>query len=217
MEIKRLKISELLKIIKQGGVVVFPTDTVYGLLADATNETAVKKIFKIKKRSEEKPIPLFVKDIEMAKKFAFINKKQEDFLKMVWSTRQNFLGEARKPELVKISPKIWAGKGKVTVVLKRKQNCGLPKIVFGNKKTIGLRIPNFKLISLLLEKLNKPLTGTSANISGKPASTKIREVLRQFKIAKEKPDLILNYGDLKFSLPSLVIDLTGETTRILRN
>ena len=189
MEIKRSKISELLKIIKQGGVVVFPTDTVYGLLADATNEKAVKKIFKIKKRLKEKPIPLFVKDIEMAKKFAYINKKQENLLNFFWP-------------------------GKLTAVLKRKNN--LPRIIFGNKKTIGLRIPNFKLLSTLLKKLDRPLTGTSANISGKPASTKIREVLKQFESAKEKPDLILNYGNLKFSLPSIVIDLTGKKTRILR-
>jgi len=189
MKNERLKINESLKIIGQGGVAVFPTDTVYGLLADATNEKAIKKIFKIKKRPTEKPIPLFVKDITMAKKFAYINKKQENLLKLFWP-------------------------GKVTAVLKRKNI--LPQIIFGDKKTIGLRIPNFKLINLLLKKLDRPLTGTSANISGKPASTKIREVLKQFESAKEKPDLILNYGDLQFSLPSIVIDLTGKTTKILR-
>jgi len=189
MEFKRLKINELLKIIRQGGVVVSPTDTVYGLLADATNATAIKKIFKIKKRPKEKPIPLFIKDIKMAKRFAYINKKQENLLKLFWP-------------------------GKVTAVLKRKNN--LPRIIFGNEKTIGLRIPNFRLINTLLKKLDRPLTGTSANISGKPASTKIREVLKQFKSAKEKPDLILNYGNLKFSLPSIVIDLTSKTTKILR-
>jgi L-threonylcarbamoyladenylate synthase len=200
MKIKRLKITEVVKIIKQGGVVVFPTDTVYGLLADATNEKAVKKIFKIKKRPKEKPIPLFVKDIEMAKKFAFINKKQENLLKLFWP-------------------------GKVTAVLKRprtrtssvrgKKNKKL--IIYGvTRNTIALRIPNYRLVNVLLKKLDRPLTGTSANISGKPASTKIGEVLRQFKNAKEKPDLILNYGNLQFSLPSIVIDLTGKKTRILR-
>jgi L-threonylcarbamoyladenylate synthase len=200
MKIKRLKITELVKIIKQGGVVVFPTDTVYGLLADGTNEKAVKKIFRIKKRPKEKPIPLFVKDIEMAKKFAYINKKQENLLKLFWP-------------------------GKVTAVLKRprtrtssvrgKKNKKL--IIYGvARNTIALRIPNYRLVNVLLKKLDRPLTGTSANISGKPASTKIREVLKQFKNAKEKPDLILNYGNLQFSLPSIVIDLTGKKTRILR-
>jgi len=187
MRKKRLKINEAVKIIRQGGVVICPTDTVYGLLADTNNENAIRKIFKIKKRSKGKPIPIFVKDIEMAKELAFIDKKQEKFLKMVWP-------------------------GKVTVVLKRKNV--LPRILFGNKKTIGLRIPDYKLISLLLKKLNYPLTGTSANISGKPASTKIKEVLKQF--GKEKADLVLNYGDLKFSLPSIVIDLTGRNIKILR-
>jgi len=183
------KIRRLIKLIKNGKIIIFPTDTVYGLLGDATNEETIKKIFKIKKRVRKKPIPIFVKDIRMAKKLAFISKKQENFLKMVWP-------------------------GKVTVVLKRKNT--LPKIIFGNEKTIGLRIPDYDLIKILFKKLNRPLTGTSANISGKPASTKIKEILRQFKNAKEKPDLVLNYGNLKSSLPSVVIDLTNKEIKILR-
>jgi len=186
---KIIKIS--VKTIKERKVMVCPTDTVYGLLCDATDKETVEKLFKIKKRPRTKPIPVFVKDIEMAKKLAFINKKQEKFLKMFWS-------------------------GKITAVLKRKQNCGLPKIIFGNKKTIGLRIPNYNLINTLLKKLSKPLTATSANISGKPASTKIKEIIGQFEKEKVKPDLILDAGNLKLSLPSIVLDLTGKKIKILR-
>jgi L-threonylcarbamoyladenylate synthase len=184
---KVVRITE--KSIKKGEVVLCPTDTVYGILADATNKKAVERVFKIKKRPKGKPIPIFVKDIKMAKKLAFINKKQEDFLKMVWP-------------------------GKVTVVLKRRNV--LPKILSGRTKTIGLRIPDYKLVNNLLLKLNRPLTGTSANISGKPASTKIKEVIKQFKKEKTKPDLILDAGNLKPSSPSRVIDLTGKKFKILR-
>lgn len=181
--------KEAIKSIKEGEVIVCPTDTVYGLISDATNEKAVKKLFKIKKRLVLKPIPIFVKDMKMAKKFARINKNQEEFLKKLWS-------------------------GKVTVVLKRRKK----KIkLFGvAPDTIALRIPKHKLINELLKKLNCPLTGTSANISGKPASTKIKIVTFQFKNQKFLPDLVLNSGNLRKSSPSTVIDLTKKKPKILR-
>ena len=182
-------VTIMIESIEQGEVVVCPTDTVYGLIADATNEKAVKKLLKIKKRNTQKPIPIFVKDIKIAKKFALINKNQEKFLKKVWP-------------------------GKVTVVLKRKGK--LPRILFRNKKTIGLRIPDYKIINQLLLIINRPLTGTSANISGQPPSTKIKEVISQFKNQKFQPDLIIDAGNLPKSKPSIVLDLTTSPTKILR-
>lgn len=185
-----LVVKKVIRIIKKGGVVVCPTDTVYGLIADATNKKAVEKIYKIKKRKKEKPIPIFVKDLKMAKDLVYLNKVQEEFLKKVWP-------------------------GKITAVLKRKLKNGKRKIYGLDKKTIGLRIPNHKLLTILLEKINRPLTATSANISGKPASTKIEEILKQFKNKnstrndREKPDLILDAKNLKPSLSSTVIDLTN--------
>jgi L-threonylcarbamoyladenylate synthase len=197
LEMEKLKISKknlnevvekTLKFIKQGKVVVCPTDTVYGLIADATNKKAVKKVFQIKKRTFQKPIPIFVKDLKMARSLAIINKNQEKFLKKFWP-------------------------GKATVILKAK-NQKFPKGVVSVDKKIGLRIPNYKIINQLLLILKCPLTGTSANISGKPESTKINEVLKQFKNQKYKPDLILDAGNLKPSLPSTAIDL--ENFKILR-
>ena len=184
------KIVEIsVKLIKKGKILVFPTDTVYGLLVDATNEKAVKKLFKIKKQSKGKPIPIFVKDMKMARELAYFNKFQEKFSREVWP-------------------------GKITVVLKRKNS--LPKILFGNKKTIGLRIPNHKLVNILLKKLNFPLTGTSANISSKPHSTRIKEIIDQFRERRNRPDLVLDNGNLEPSLPSTVIDLTEKSPKILR-
>lgn len=188
---KNLKkiVKKVAKIIREGGIIISPTDTVYGLIADAQNKKAVKKIFKIKKRKEEKPIPIFVKDLKMAKNLAYLDKSQEKFLKKVWL-------------------------GKVTVVLKAKSK-KIAKGLLGKDKKIGLRIPNYKLLNILLEKLNHPLTSTSANISGKPASTKLEEVLKQFEnqppttFGGGQPDLILDAGNLESSLPSTVIDLTN--------
>lgn len=193
LKIKKQNFKEITKIavqsIKEGKVIICPTDTVYGLLCDAKNKKTIQKLFKIKQRRPQKPIPIFVKDIRAAKKFAFIDKNQEIFLKKVWP-------------------------GKVTVVLKQKGK--LPKIFFGDKKTIGLRIPNYKIVNQLLSIINRPLTGTSANISGQPPSTKIKEVISQFKNQKFQPDLILDSGNLRPSKPSTVVDLTGKKIKILR-
>ncbi len=182
-------VKKVSKSIRQGKVIVLPTDTVYGLIADATNKKAVRKIFKIKKRLKEKPIPIFVKDTGMAKELAQIDKRQEKFLKKTWP-------------------------GKITIVLKRKRT----KIkVYGvNKKTIALRIPNYIFLNILLKKINRPLTGTSANISGRPTSTKIKEIINQFKDQKYQPDLIIDIGNLPKNRPSTVIDLTGKKPKILR-
>jgi len=204
--------------IKEGKVIICPTDTVYGLMADATNKKAVNKIFKIKKRPKNKPLPIFVKDLKTAKKLALINKNQGKFLRKVWFTHPNFKKYSQKKK-VKIGPKIWADKGKITVVLKRKEG----KQIYGiNKKTIALRVPNYKLVNILLKKLKCPLIGTSANISGKPASTEIKEVLKQFtprrgsRQEKYQPDLVIDTGNLPKSRPSLLIDLTKEPPKILR-
>lgn len=195
MEILKINSENVIKkaasLISEGKVLVSPTDTVYGLLADAGNQKAVKKLLKIKRREKGKPIPIFVQNIAMAKKLAEISETQQGFLKKVWP-------------------------GKVTVVLRRKKNCGLPKILFDDKKTIGLRIPNYKIINQLLLITSRPLTGTSANISRSPASTRIKDIIKQFQDKKFQPDLILNAGNLKPSRPSKVIDLTAVKPKIIR-
>lgn len=187
---KNLKevIKTAIRLIKKGEVIICPTDTVYGLICDATNEKAVEKLFKIKKRPKGKPVPIFVKDVKMAKKLALLNTNQEKFLKLSWP-------------------------GKVTAVLKRRDKIKLYGV---NKKTIGLRTPQYKFINQLLMIINSPLTGTSANISNLPPSTKIKEVLKQFKNQKYQPDLVIDAGNLKKSRPSIVLDLTTSPTKILR-
>lgn len=182
-----MQILEITKVIREGGVVICPTDTVYGLICDATNKKAVEKIFKIKKRPKTKPLPIFVKDIKMAKEFAEIDKNQEEFLKSVWP-------------------------GAVTVILKRRKGVKLYGVA---KNTIAIRIPKYKLLLGLAKQCNCPLTGTSANISGQPASGNIKEVLRQFQNKKYQPDLVIDAGILP-GKPSKVIDLTVFPYKILR-
>lgn len=184
----RQLINEAAKSIKNGEVIICPTDTVYGLLCNAVDRGVVQRLFQIKKRKTKKPLPIFVKDINAAKGIAFIDREQENFLKKIWP-------------------------GKITVIFKKKKGT---KIYGADKKTIGLRIPNYRLVNNLLKKLNFPLTGTSANISGKPASTKIKELINQFKKQNVRPDLIIDAGNLKKSLPSTIIDLTSRKIKIIR-
>jgi len=183
---KKEAIKKTALYIKEGKVVVFPTDTVYGIICDAKNKKAVNKIFRIKKRSVKKILPLFVKDIKMAKKIAKINKAQETFLKKAWP-------------------------GKVTAILKKK-----PVKIYGvDKKTIALRVSNSKEIALLIKKINSPLAQTSANISTKKTGKTAKEIIETFKKRKEKPDLLIDNSALK-NKESVLIDLTKNPPQILR-
>ena len=83
-------------------------------------------------------------------------------------------------------------------------------MLVGNKETIGIRIPDYKLVIEILKKIKKPIVQTSANISGKPATTKIKEVLEQFNSKQVKPDLVIDIGDLPKNKSSKVIDLINN-------
>lgn len=182
-------VVEAAKTMLSGGTVVFPTDTVYGLGCDATNAAAVGKIFLVKERVKNLPLSIIVRDMEMAKKVAIIDKRLGRALPLVWP-------------------------GAVTVILLRKYK--LPEILTAGKRTLGLRIPDYKLTHLLSENMGRPYVATSANISGEQATTKISRVIAYFEEKIHKPDLILDAGDLKFSQPSTVLDLAGEKPKIVR-
>jgi len=181
-------VEKAIRVIGSGGVVVCPTDTIYGLIADAANRQAVGKIFRMKKRLLTKPLPIFVKDLKMAESLAEITERSKEILKNYWP-------------------------GRVTVVLNRKGK----KRIFGvDKKTIALRLPDYKLLNLILEKTNKPLAETSVNITNQPEINKIADIVSLYKNALDKPDLILDQGDIKKNLPSTVMDLTKKEIKILR-
>ncbi len=175
-------------LIKKGGVVVCPTDTIYGLISDATNRMAVGKVFAIKQRPKNRSLPIFFQSIEMAKSYGEIDEKTEKILKKFWP-------------------------GKITFILKRR--LGL-KIYGVAPQTIAARIPNNKFIALLLEKTGKPLTGTSANISGQGGISKIKEIIKAFQGQVNYPDLIIDAGNLFSSKPSTIVNLASKPFQILR-
>ena len=185
---EKVNIKELIYSIEKGEVLVLPTDTVYGLVCDITNKKAVDRLFSIKQRLNNKFIPVFVKDINAAKRIAKIDKEQERFLKMIWP-------------------------GKVTVILSRRKGI---KLYGQGKDTIALRIPDNDLINKISRKLNNPLSGTSANISNNPSVVSVSELLKQLKGKNNLPDLIIDGGKLKNRKSSNIFDLTVKPIKILR-
>lgn len=184
------KIIEVcLGVIKLGGCLIYPTDTVYGLGVDALRQDSVERLFKIKKRPETKPSPIIVRDMEMVRKLAFTNGKIEKALTAVWP-------------------------GPVTVILEKR--AVVPKILTAGKNTVGLRIPDCKFTRLLMNKSDRPLTATSANISGEPSLVSPMEIRITFGAIYPRPDLFLDAGDLFGHSPSTVLDLTGSQPKILR-
>lgn len=145
------KIKKAVSILKKGGLVIYPTETCYGLGADATSQKAVKKVYLIKKRPRNKPISIVVSDIKMFKKYAYISKKAEKLIK-------------------KYMP------GPLTLVLKKKN---LPNVLSKNK--IGIRIPNNKIALKLIKEFGKPITATSANLAGGSNPYTIKSALKQIK------------------------------------
>ena len=145
-------------VLKKGGAVICPTDTVYGFLADAGNKKATAKIYQIKKRPRSKPLPVFVRDIKIAKEIAEINNGQEKILRKYWP-------------------------GKYTFILNKKKNIEdgpLSDFCGGSKKTIGLRIPDHKFLNSLLRKINRPLAQTSVNISSQKPLNSIERIIATF-------------------------------------
>ena len=183
LKLNQESVNKSVKVLKDGGVVICPTDTVYGFLADASNRKAVDKIYKIKKRPKSKPLAVFVKDFKMAKGLAEIDKKQEKILKSKWP-------------------------GKYTYVLKRRERL---KIYDGGKNSIALRIPKYNFLNKLLKKINKPLVQTSVNISGKLPLIKISDIIEQFNksdiliidggnLKKSKPSEIFDLAGDKINI-----------------
>ncbi len=180
------------QILAGGGIVICPTDTVYGFLALAENKKSVEKIFKIKKRPKNKTLPIFVKDLKMAKEIAEMDKGKEKILKNKWPGKYTFILNSK---------------------LKNK-NLKLSKLVIKDG-TMALRIPNYKFLNDLLKKINKPLAQTSVNISENPPMNKIRDIIRGFGNNKNI-DLIIDVGDLNKAKPSKIFDLTSDKLTKIR-
>ncbi len=183
-------LKEAVQVLSSGGVIICPTDTLYGIGCNALEEKAVRKVFEIKGRPFSKPLPIIVRNIKWAKGLAYIKKRDEKVLQKVWP-------------------------GRVTAVFNKKEI--VPDIVTSKQKTVGMRVPDHPLTERMLKLFGYPIALTSANISGKEPTQDINEIIEIFsKRLTRQPDLVLDAGILPKSEPSAVLDLTADKPKILR-
>ena len=184
------ELKRVAEVIRGGGIVIIPTDTVYGMACDATNEEAVARVFKYKQRVATKPLSIFVSSLDHARSYAQFDPAGECFLEKVWP-------------------------GPVTAVLNKKNYPSggqetLPPIadnLAAGKNTIGFRNVDYQFIKDLFGNLRIPLVATSANISGRPAENTLGAAVRQFS-KDVKFDLLIDGGTLPKSDTSTIIDIS---------
>ncbi len=176
-----------ISILKRGGIVAFPTDTVYGLGACANQHHAVERIYQVKERPRNMALPLLLAHILQ------ISEVAEPVPLIAWLLAHTFLP------------------GALTIVLQKSNS--VPDIITGGGKTIAVRVPSHPIPVALADGLGIPIVGTSANLSGKPSVLTADEVYSQFG---DKIDLVIDGGRCPGGIESTIVDVTGETPVVLR-
>ncbi len=160
------KIAKTVTALKNGAVIAYPTDTVYGLGCDIFNKQAVNKIYSIKKRNKKKPLSILCTDFKQASQYVIIPDYAFKLMK-------------------KVLP------GPYTFILKARYN--MPKNILTKNKTVGIRIPDNQFCLQITQKLNSPIITTSLNISGEQNITELQELNKELR---NKIDLLLDAGPL---------------------
>src|SRR3989344_1017523 len=186
-------IDKAVEVLKRGGVVVYPTDTAYGLAVDATNEKAVKKLYRLKGRNFKNPIHVILPHLLTGPYGSIIE-----------------INASTKKLIKKFFP------GPITLVLPLKARGKSWQLLSAGTKNLGIRLPKNKIALQLAKKFGKPITATSANIAGKDNTYSTLEVRKQFQKSKKKPDFYLDGGRLVKRKPSTVVLLTTKDAKILR-
>lgn len=183
------ELQRCINILKVGGLIVAPSDTVYGLVCDATNESAVQKLIQVKNRPPGKPISVFTDGFEMIDRLVETS--------------------SHKEILKQLLP------GPFTVILPSKHIvCSLLE---SERKTLGVRFTTFQWIQELVHLYGKPLTATSANISGRPPHYEPKGFIDNLPAGKKQLiDHIVDFGKLPHNKPSTIVDLTGSSLQLLR-
>ena len=173
-------------VIKGGGVIIYPTETLYGLGANPLDPEAMQRLYTIKGREEAKPIPFLIKDQEML----------------------TMLAEEIPPIGRQLMERYWPGA--LTLIFRAKR--GLPPPLCGEGDTIGLRISVHPIARLIVEAVETPLTSTSANPAGEGNLTDIQSIAQVFG---DQVDLIIDGGEVP-GIGSTVVDLTTTPPTVVR-
>jgi L-threonylcarbamoyladenylate synthase len=182
------QIEEGISILKRGGLVAFPTDTVYGLGAWAGHREAVERVYRVKGRVVGRALPLLLAHISQVSEVA------EAVPEVAWLLARSFMP------------------GALTLILYKSPS--VPDIVTAGGRTVAVRIPAHPVPVALIRGLGAPVIGTSANLSGRPSALTAGEVLSQFG---NGIDLIIDGGRCSGGRESTIVDLTGEVPVVLRD
>ncbi|MFH1169318.1 MAG: L-threonylcarbamoyladenylate synthase [Chloroflexota bacterium] len=182
-------IKQAAGLIVQGRVLVCPTDTGYAFAASAVDTRAVARVFELKGRAYSNPIHVAVNSVEEARKYAQVNKAAEQLAR-------HFLP------------------GALTMVLPRKET--IPPLLVSGRDTVGIRIPDNRAMLELAALTGRPITATSANISGQPTPYDVEEIRKQMGKAIRGVALILDQGTLPSRELSTIVDLTVSPPRLIR-
>ena len=185
-KINENELKQVINVISNGGVVIFPTDTVYGVAANSLDDNAIKKLFEIKGRNDNKPICVLTSTIEKINKVAYVNNEEQKIID-------------------KYMP------GALTIILNKKEN--VSNILTSNLDTIGVRIPNNKIALKILDRIDYPLATTSANISGSQAAVKLEDLIEVFD---SKVDIIIDGGITDLKLSSTIVKIENNEVKVLR-
>ena len=181
------KLEKALEILKEGGIVVFPTDTAYGIGCRIDSEKAVERLFKIRKRPKTQAVPVLVSSIEMAQRHLKpFPEKVRELMKKHWP-------------------------GGLTIVYPC-QTEKIPSLVRGGGETLGIRMPNHQIALTLIQNLGLPIIGTSANFHGEPTPYKFEDLNQ--KLLREV-DFVIK-GKCPKGKVSTVVDCSKKPWRVLR-
>ena len=173
--------------IKQGKLVLFPTETVYGIGANALDEEAVKKIYIAKGRASDNPLIAHIANLEMLKKLVMeVGKVEEKLIEKFWP-------------------------GPLTIVFKKKTV--VPDVITGGLDTVAIRMPSDIIAHKLIEYSNCPIAAPSANISGKPSGTQVEDVIGELD---GKVEYVIDGGKVDIGVESTVIRVIDGVVHILR-
>lgn len=186
-EIDYNKLNKPAEIIKNGGIVIFPTETVYGIGTNGLDSKAIEKLYKLKKRPYNKPISLLVSDMNMVDLLA------KDITDIEYKLMKKFFP------------------GPLTIILKKRE-C-VPAILTAGQDTVGIRIPSGEIARKLIEYVGNPISTSSANISGKSSKTNMKNMIEDFK---EEVDYFIDGGECEIGISSTVVQVIDGLPNIIR-
>ncbi len=186
-----VNILELQEQILQGSVLVYPTETCYGLGADATNASAVDRIFHIKQREANKPVLVLFPNVEMLQDFVEWNQDLEAIANLYWP-------------------------GAVTVLAQSKPGSAFAPGVLNENQEVAVRISSHTFVHELVSTLGVPLVSTSANVSGGQNPYHIADVVRDFEKQEYRPDIVIDAGELPQIPPSTLVRVKNGLVEVLR-